>query len=637
MKKTCYVTTPIYYASANVHIGNSYSTVVCDCFARYNRLKGNDTFYLTGMDEHGLKIEESAKKQGIAPQELVDRVALSTSTLWKNLKITNDDFIRTSEARHTEVVQRMFEKMLANGDIYLGSYEGDYCVSCEAYFTKTQLGEGGTCPDCGKPTRKVKEESYFLNLKKYSDRLLQYIEDHPDFIQPESRKNEVVSFIKSGLEDLCVSRTSFTWGIEVPSNPKHVIYVWIDALSNYITALGYDSKDDNKYNKYWVNGDEVVHVIGKDILRFHAIYWPIMLMALDIPIKFKLYVHGWYLMKDGKMSKSRGNMVYPMEVVDRYGLDALRYYLISQMPLGNDALFSYDLFIEKFNTDLANSLGNLVSRTIAMINKYFNGEVNKPNQKYFEFDNEVEELTKKTIDKYHESFSSFRFQNGIIGIWDLISRANKYIDETEPWVLAKDEALKDKLNDVLYHLYEVLRNVAIMVNPIMPDASDLILSYLNAKLDFNDLGYGKTLKNKVIEKCDAVFKRLDLEKELEYQKKILEEKQVKKETFKEEITIEDFAKLDLRVGEVLECKKLEKSDKLLILKVKIGEDIRQIVSGISKFYEPSDMVGKHVIVVCNLKPANLRGEISQGMILAASNENKLEVLESKLENNSKVS
>lgn len=637
MKKTCYVTTPIYYASANVHIGNSYSTVVCDCFARYNRLKGNDTFYLTGMDEHGLKIEESAKKQGITPQELVDRVALSTSTLWKNLKITNDDFIRTSEARHTEVVQRIFEKMLANGDIYLGSYEGDYCVSCEAYFTKTQLGEGGTCPDCGKPTRKVKEESYFLNLKKYSDRLLQYIEDHPDFIQPESRKNEVVSFIKSGLEDLCVSRTSFTWGIEVPSNPKHVIYVWIDALSNYITALGYDSKDDNKYNKYWVNGDEVVHVIGKDILRFHAIYWPIMLMALDIPIKFKLYVHGWYLMKDGKMSKSRGNMVYPMEVVDRYGLDALRYYLISQMPLGNDALFSYDLFIEKFNTDLANSLGNLVSRTIAMINKYFNGEVNKPNQKYFEFDNEVEELTKKTIDKYHESFSSFRFQNGIIGIWDLISRANKYIDETEPWVLAKDEALKDKLNDVLYHLYEVIRNVAIMVNPIMPDASDLILSYLNAKLDFNDLGYGKTLKNKVIEKCDAVFKRLDLEKELEYQKKILEEKQVKKETFKEEITIEDFAKLDLRVGEVLECKKLEKSDKLLILKVKIGEDIRQIVSGISKFYEPSDMVGKHVIVVCNLKPANLRGEISQGMILAASNENKLEVLESKLENNSKVS
>ena len=637
MKKTCYVTTPIYYASANVHIGNSYSTVVCDCFARYNRLKGNDTFYLTGMDEHGLKIEEAAKKQGITPQELVDKVALSTSNLWENLKITNDDFIRTSEARHSKAVQEIFETMLKNGDIYLGSYEGDYCVSCEAYFTKTQLGEGGTCPDCGKPTRKVKEESYFLNLKKYSDKLLQYIEDHPDFIQPESRKNEVVSFIKSGLEDLCVSRTSFSWGIQVPSNPKHVIYVWIDALSNYITALGYNSKDDAKYQKYWVNGDEVVHVIGKDILRFHAIYWPIMLMALNVPIKFKLYVHGWYLMKDGKMSKSRGNMVYPMDVVNRYGLDATRYYLISQMPLGNDALFSYDLFIEKFNTDLANSLGNLVSRTIAMINKYFNGVVKKPNKDYFTFDSDLLNLTNETIEKYHESFSSFRFQTGINAIFDLVSRANKYIDETEPWVLAKDPSLSDKLNDVMYHLYEVIRNVAIMVNPVMPDASNLILSYLNAKLDFSELGYGKNSDAKVIEKCDAIFKRLDLEKELEYQKKVLEEKQTKKETFKEEITIDEFSKLDLRVGEVLECKKLEKSDKLLVLKVKIGEDVRQIVSGISKFYEPNQMVGKHVIVVCNLKPANLRGEISQGMILAASNENELEVLTSKLENNSKVS
>ncbi len=635
-KKTCYVTTPIYYASGNVHIGNSYSTIVCDCFARYNRLKGVDTFYLTGMDEHGLKIEEAAKKQGITPQELVDKVAGETKALWKNLNITNDDFIRTSEKRHSEKVQRIFEKMLANGDIYLGSYEGDYCVSCEAYFTKTQLGEGGTCPDCGKPTRKVKEESYFLNLKKYSDRLLDFIETHPDFIQPESRKNEVVSFIKSGLEDLCVSRTSFTWGIQVPSNPKHVIYVWIDALSNYITALGYDSDDDAKYQKYWVNGDEVVHVIGKDILRFHAIYWPIMLMALDVPINFKLYVHGWYLMKDGKMSKSRGNMVYPMDVASKYGLDALRYYLISQMPLGNDALFTYDRFFEKFNTDLANDLGNLVSRTISMINKYFSGEVKKPTKDYFSFDKELEDLTEETINKYHEAFSAFRFQNGIISVWELIGRANKYIDETEPWVLAKDPEKRDALNSVMYHLYEVIRNVAMMINPVMPDASSKIATYLNTTIDFSLLGYGKIESNKVIEKCDALFKRLDIEAELKALDAAKEASEVK-EVFKDEITIEDFAKLDLRVGEVLEARKLEKSDKLLVLKIKIGNSVRQVVSGISKFYEPSEMVGKHVVVVANLKSAMLRGEKSEGMILAASTDDKLEVIEVKLPSGSKVS
>ena len=634
-KKTCYVTTPIYYASGNVHIGNSYSTIVCDCFARYNRLKGNDTFYLTGMDEHGLKIEEAAKKQGITPQELVDKVALNTSSLWKELEITNDDFIRTSELRHTKVVQEIFEKLLKNGDIYLGSYEGDYCVSCEAYFTKTQLGEGGTCPDCGKPTRRVKEESYFINLKKYSDKLLDFIETHPDFIQPESRKNEVVSFIKSGLEDLCVSRTSFTWGIPVLSNPKHVIYVWIDALTNYITALGYGTTDDSKYRKYWENGDEVIHVIGKDILRFHAIYWPIMLMALNVPIKFKLYVHGWYLMKDGKMSKSRGNMVYPMDVKNRYGLDALRYYLISQMPLGNDALFTYERFLEKFNTNLANDLGNLVSRTISMINKYFSGEVKAPKKNYFDVDKDLEDLISNTIKKYHESFSTFRFQNGLIAVWELVGRANKYIDETEPWVLAKDGAKKDALSDVMYHLYEVIRNVAYMINPVMPDSSNKICEYLNSEVDFSKLGYMKVLENKVAPKCDALFKRLDIEEELKYQASLVKEEP--KEVFKDEITIEDFGKLDLRVGEVLEAKKLEKSDKLLVMKIKIGNEVRQIVSGISKFYEPSEMVGKHVVVVANLKSAMLRGVESQGMILAASNEDKLEVVEVSLPSNSKVS
>ena len=357
MSKTCYVTTPIYYASGRVHIGNSYSTIVCDTFARYNRLKGNETFFLTGMDEHGQKIENTALKQGVTPQALVDGIAEQTKALWKELDITNTSFIRTTDDFHVDSVQKAFEKMLANDDIYLGSYEGNYCVSCESFFTKSQLGEGGTCPDCGRPTKIVQEESYFLRLKKYSKQLLDFINEHPDFIQPESRKNEVISFIESGLEDLCATRTSFKWGIPVTSNPKHVVYVWIDALMNYLTALGYGQADDSNYQKYWVNGDEVVHVVGKDILRFHAVYWPIMLMALNIPIKFKLYAHGWVLMKEGKMSKSFGNVVYPQDVKARYGLDALRYYLVREMPLGNDAIFSYDRFIERYNSDLANDLG----------------------------------------------------------------------------------------------------------------------------------------------------------------------------------------------------------------------------------------------------------------------------------------
>ena len=356
MGKTCYVTTPIYYSSGNVHIGNSYSTIVCDTFARYFRMKGYDTFFLTGMDEHGQKIENSANEKGITPQQLVDNIAAETSKLWGELKITNNKFIRTTDDFHVEVVQKVFETMLANDDIYLGSYEGDYCVSCESFFTKSQLGEGGTCPDCGKPTKKVQEESYFLRLSKYSQKLLDFINSHPDFIQPESRRNEVVSFIESGLEDLCVSRSTFKWGVPVLSNPKHVVYVWIDALMNYLTALGYEQSDDSNYKKYWLEGEEVVHVVGKDILRFHAVYWPIMLMALNVPINFKLYAHGWVLMKEGKMSKSFGNVVYPRDVTERYGLDALRYYLVREMPLGNDAIFSYDRFFERYNSDLANDL-----------------------------------------------------------------------------------------------------------------------------------------------------------------------------------------------------------------------------------------------------------------------------------------
>ena len=518
VKKRCYVTTPIYYASGRVHIGNSYSTVVADAYARYHRLKGDDTFFLTGMDEHGLKIEEAAKKKDQSPQEFVDEIADFTNDLWKNLKITNDDFIRTSQKRHVKVVQDVFEKLLESGDIYLGAYEGWYCTPCESFWTDTQVGENHVCPDCGREVHKAHEECYFLKLKKYEQQLLDFIKDNPDFIQPETRKNEVVSFIESGLEDLCVSRTTIKWGIPVRSNPKHVVYVWIDALTNYISALGYSSDDDTKYQKYWLNSDEVIHVVGKDILRFHAIYWPIMCMALNVPITFKVYAHGWILMKEGKMSKSKGNLVYPMDVVNRYGLDALRYYLVKEMPLGNDGLFTWERFIERYNVDLANDLGNLVSRSISMINKYFGGTVVKNDKAYFTFDAELEEVAKKAIEDYQKQFEAFHFQDGLEAIWTLISRANKYIDETMPWALAKDESKKNELNDVLYHLYEVLRLVSIMIIPVMEDSAKIIASELCVKaedLTFDSLYFGKVKEAKVVGKAEVLFKRLNMNEELE--------------------------------------------------------------------------------------------------------------------------
>ncbi len=628
MKKTCYITTPIYYASGNVHIGNSYTTIVCDAFARFHRLLGHDTRYLTGMDEHGQKIAEAAQKQNLEPQELVDKVADETKQIWEYLNISYDDFIRTTQTRHVEVVQKIFERLLASDDIYLGNYEGDYCVSCEAFFTKTQMKEANICPDCGKPTRVVQEQGYFLRLSKYQQQLLDFIENNPEFIQPLTRKNEVVSFVERGLEDLCVSRTSFQWGIPVVSDPKHVVYVWIDALSNYLSALGFLSSDDTNYRKYWLNGDEVVHVVGKDILRFHAIYWPILLMALQVPIRFKLIVHGWVLMKEGKMSKSSGNFIYPREIVDRYGLDAFRLFMTKEMQLGNDMVFSYDRFIEKYNVDLANDLGNLVSRSIAMANKYFSGTVIKPSKSLLVVEKELRSLADDVFVKYNQSFLNFRFQSGLNEVWNLINRTNKLIDETLPWNLAKDENKKDELNSVLYHLLESIRVIALMLYPVIPSTSEIIYEELGLPMqDLSSLEFGLTKDFHVVKQAKVLFKRLDLEEELKFHAS--KQTPTKKTTpIKPEITIDDFSKVDLRVGEVVEARKLEGSDKLLVLQVKVENQIRQIVSGIAQDYDPQTLIGKKIVVVANLKPVKLRGMMSEGMLLAASQDNKpFEVVE----------
>jgi methionyl-tRNA synthetase len=635
-RKTFYLTTPIYYPSGNLHIGHAYTTVAGDAMARYKRLRGYDVMYLTGTDEHGQKIQQKAQEKGVTPQQYVDEIVSGIQQLWEKLDISYDDFIRTTQERHTKVVAQIFERLLKQGDIYLGEYEGWYCTQCESYFTELQLTEEGNCPDCGRPVEKVKEESYFFKVSKYADRLLQFYESNPEFIQPESRKNEMINnFIKPGLEDLAVSRTTFDWGIKIPSNPKHVIYVWIDALSNYITALGYGSEDDSKYANYWPAD---VHLVGKEIVRFHTIYWPIMLMALDLPLPKKVFAHGWLLMKDGKMSKSKGNVVDPVTLIDRYGLDSLRYYLLREVPFGSDGVFTPEGFVDRINFDLANDLGNLLNRTIAMINKYFDGKIPVYKGSTGEFEHSLLEVNKSTVNKYEESMEKMEFSVVLSTIWQLVSRSNKYIDETQPWQLAKEEDNRQKLADVMAHLAESLRRIAVMLQPFLTQAPKAIFAQLGIdKVElttWDSLGqFGVIEEGTTVLKGDPIFPRLDVEEEVNFIKEKMQgtapQAQAKKEEKVEsiaetdEITIDDFMKVDLRVAEVMKAEPVKKADKLLKLQLNLGYETRQVVSGIAQYYKPEDLVGQRVICVTNLKPVKLRGELSQGMILAGSQDGKL--------------
>ncbi|MER2007850.1 MAG: methionine--tRNA ligase [Psychrobacillus sp.] len=649
--KTFYITTPIYYPSGKFHIGTAYTTVASDAMARYKRLRGYDVRFLTGMDEHGQKIQEKAQEAGMEPQAYVDEIALAAKKTWATMDISYDDFIQTTESRHTEAVEKIFQTFLDNGDIYKGEYEGSYCTPCESFFTETQLDEGN-CPDCGRPVHKVKEESYFFNMKKYAGRLLEYYENNVEFIEPESRKNEMINnFIKPGLEDLSVSRTSFDWGIRVPGDAKHVIYVWVDALTNYITSLGYMSDDDTLFKRYWPAD---VHVVGKDIVRFHTIYWPIFLMALDLPLPKKVFAHGFIMMKDGKMSKSKGNVVYPEMLVERYGLDATRYFLLRELPFGQDGVFSPESFVERTNFDLANDLGNLLNRTVSMINKYFDGNIPVNQGEATEFDATLHQFAKEAIEKYEVNMEKMQFSLVLGDLWSLVSRTNKYIDETQPWVLAKDEAKKGQLASVMINLAESLRQIATLIQPFMPNSPKEIMEQLgltDAQLQWEKLGDFNVIPEgtQVISTGVPIFPRLDVDIEVAFireqmrgsvktlQEEVEEEAEEEQEQ-SEEISIDDFFKVDLRVATVLECEAIPKADKLLKLQLDLGYEKRQVVSGIAKHYKPEELVGKKVIVVANLKPVKLRGELSQGMILAGEKDGYLTLatVDEKLENGAQV-